>query len=69
MQPIAKEKRKRYPEGNIAELTVKPMLLPDKPESLSDDFEWDNDFDSSPNQIECRTLLAKSSPTNNASST
>lgn len=52
----------------MAELTVKPMLLPDKPDSVSDDFEWDNDFDSSPNRVESRTLLVKPSPAHNDNS-
>ena len=60
MQPVPKEKRKKFADGNIAELAVKPMLLPS--DKLSDDFEWDNDFDSSPNRAENRTLLAKSPP-------
>ena len=60
MQPVPKEKRKKFADSNMTELAVKPMFLQDKQECPSDDFEWDNDFESSPNQAECRTLLAGS---------
>ena len=41
-------------EELITEITIKPLLLKqqDKQESLSNDFEWDNDFVDNPDTME-----------------
>jgi len=54
---------------DLAELAVQPMIaqptsvapptIVDDADGFSDDFEWDNDFTSSPSRGESRTLLSK----------
>ena len=63
--PPPKERRRRRqnkdPEnGTIAELAVRPSMLneaDDKRDAISNEFDWDSDFESNSSQIESRTLL------------
>lgn len=50
-----------HQEEMYTEITIKPLLLKqqDKQESLSNDFEWDNDFAESTETLENRQLLSE----------
>ena len=59
--PRSLKKTLLHQEEMFAEITIKPFLLKqeDKQDSLSNDFEWDNDFAESTETLENQKLLSK----------
>ena len=63
--PPPKDRRRRLQPrdqetGTIAELAVRPSMLTeadDKRDAISNEFDWDSDFESNSSQVESRTLL------------
>ena len=59
--PRSIKKTLLHQEEMLTEITIKPLLLKqeDKQDSLSNDFEWDNDFAESTETLENQKLLSK----------